>query len=239
MTQTAEQLDTFDPARAEAFAGRLLNALNDGALCLMVSIGHRTGLFDTMSRTGAGSSAEIAARAGLQERYVREWLGAMLTGGIVAYDPATGRFSLPAEHASSLTRDAAADNMAVFAQYIGSLGDVETEIVECFYKGGGVPYSSFPRFHEVMAEDSGQSVLSSLESHILPLVPGLMERLEAGIEVLDLGCGRGLVLARLASLYPASRFTGIDLSEEAVAYASANTRAGSQRLRRLGAGRSL
>jgi 2-polyprenyl-3-methyl-5-hydroxy-6-metoxy-1,4-benzoquinol methylase len=74
-----------------------------------------------------------------------------------------------------------------------------------------------------MAEDSGQSVLSSLESHILPLVPGLTTRLEAGIDVLDLGCGRGLVLARLAALYPRSRFTGIDLSSEAVAYARENT----------------
>jgi 2-polyprenyl-3-methyl-5-hydroxy-6-metoxy-1,4-benzoquinol methylase len=113
--------------------------------------------------------------------------------------------------------------MAVFAQYIGSLGSVEDDIVECFVSGGGVPYSKFPRFHEVMAEDSGQSVLSSLESHILPLVPGLTDRLESGIDVLDLGCGRGLILARLAKLYPASRFTGIDLSEDAIAYATANT----------------
>ena len=68
---------------------------------------------------------------------------------------------------------------------------MEDDIVECFRKGGGVPYERFPRFHEVMAEDSGQSVLSSLESHILPLVPGLADRLAEGIRVLDLGCGRG------------------------------------------------
>lgn len=219
MTRTAAQLNDFDPARAEAFAGRLLQCLNDGALCLMISIGHRTGLFDTLARTGAGTSAEIAARAGLNERYVREWLGAMLTGGIVDYAPASARFSLPAEHAGGLTRAAAADNLAVFAQYIGALGYVESEIVECFRHGGGVPYSSYPRFHEVMAEDSGQSVLSTLESHILPLVPGLSERLAQGIDVLDLGCGRGLVLAELAARYPASRFTGIDLSTDAISWA--------------------
>jgi 2-polyprenyl-3-methyl-5-hydroxy-6-metoxy-1,4-benzoquinol methylase len=74
-----------------------------------------------------------------------------------------------------------------------------------------------------MAEDSGQSVLSSLESHILPLIPGIVERLEAGIDVLDLGCGRGLIRARLAARYPNSRFTGIDLSADAIAYANANT----------------
>ena len=223
MADAARQFDRLDADRTAAFADRLLKSLNDGALCLMTSIGHRTGLFDTMADSGAGTSAEIAERAGLDERYVREWLGAMVTGGIVEHDPATARYWLPAEHAAALTRAAGADNMAVFAQYIGSLGAVEDDIVECFVHGGGVPYSKYPRFHEVMAEDSGQSVLSSLESHILPLVPGLAALLESGIDVLDLGCGRGLILARLAELYPASRFTGIDLSEEAIAYAQANT----------------
>lgn len=209
----------FDTAQAQGFAERLLRALNDGALCLMVSIGHRTGLYDTMSRLPPATSEDIAAAAQLNERYVREWLGAMVTGGVVEYDPATSRYRLPPEHAGSLTRAAVADNMAVFAQYISTLGSVEEHIVECFRKGGGVPYDRFPRFHEVMAEDSGQSVMSSLESHILPLVPGLTGRLERGIRVLDLGCGRGRILQRLAALYPNSRFTGIDLSEEAVAFA--------------------
>jgi 2-polyprenyl-3-methyl-5-hydroxy-6-metoxy-1,4-benzoquinol methylase len=209
----------FDETQAARFAERLLTALNTGALCLMISIGHRTGLFDTMSRIAPGTSNAIAARAGLNERYVREWLGAMVTSGIVAYEPDSKRYSLPAEHAAFLTRAAAADNMAVFSQYIGVLGGVEDDIVACFRNGGGVPYERYGRFHDVMAEDSGQSVLSSLESHILPLVPGLVERLERGIDVLDLGCGRGLILARLARLYPRSRFVGIDLSEEAIAFA--------------------
>jgi 2-polyprenyl-3-methyl-5-hydroxy-6-metoxy-1,4-benzoquinol methylase len=209
----------FDPDKAEGFATRLLTALNNGALCLMTSIGHRTGLFDTMRDLPPSTSEEIAQKARLHERYVREWLGAMVTSGIVEIDPATNRYRLPAEHAAFLSREAAADNVAVFAQYIALLGSVEDDIVECFRKGGGVPYAKFSRFHEVMAEDSGQSVLSSLESHILPLVPGLADRLAAGIRVLDLGCGRGLIMTRLAELYPKSRFTGMDLSPEAIAYA--------------------
>lgn len=220
MAHVMKQLE-FDASRAAAFAGRLLTALNTGGLCLMVSIGHRTGLFDAMGRSGPATSREAAAQAGLDERYVREWLGAMVTAGVVEFDPATKRYTLPVEHAAYLTRAAAADNMAVFAQYIGVLGGVEDDIVECFRKGGGVPYEKFPRFHEVMAEDSGQSVLSSLESHILPLVPGLTTRLEKGIRVLDAGCGRGRIVLRLAALYPNSRFTGIDLSEEAITCARA------------------
>src|SRR5262245_44598025 len=166
----------FDQTKADVFAGKLLTALNHGALCLMVSVGHRTGLFDVMCKAPPATSAELAAQAGLNERYVREWLGAMTTARVVEVDPATHKFSLPPEHAAFLTRAAAADNMAVFAQYIAVMGAVEDDIVECFRKGGGAPYEKFPRFHEVMAEESGQSVLSSLESHILPLVPGLTDR---------------------------------------------------------------
>ena len=206
----------FDPTKAEVFAGRLLSALNDGALCLMASIGHRTGLFDAMRDQPPRTSGEIASLAGLNERYVREWLGAMVTAGVVTVDPQTVRFTLPPEHTAFLTRGAAADNLAVFAQYIALLGSVEDDIVECFKHGGGVPYERFPRFHAVMAEDSGQSVLSSLESHILPLIPGLVDQLGRGIRALDVGCGRGRIMNRLAELFPKSSFVGMDLSGEAI-----------------------
>jgi 2-polyprenyl-3-methyl-5-hydroxy-6-metoxy-1,4-benzoquinol methylase len=99
------------------------------------------------------------------------------------------------------------------------MGNVEDEIVDCFKKGGGVPYEKFPRFHAVMAEDSGQSVLSSLESHVLPLVPELAAQLDKGIRMLDVGCGSGRIINRLAEQYPDSQFTGMDLSPEAIGYA--------------------
>jgi 2-polyprenyl-3-methyl-5-hydroxy-6-metoxy-1,4-benzoquinol methylase len=213
--QPASSVSSGSPA----FADRLLGALNDASLVLMISIGHRTGLFDTIRAAPPGTSEEIAKRAGLSERYVREWLGAMVTSRVMELDPATRRYSLPPGHAAFLTREAGADNMAVFAQYISILGAVEDEIVRCFREGGGVPYESFPRFQEVMAEDSGQSVMSSLESHVLPLVPGLADRLAKGIRVLDVGCGRARIMTRLAALYPRSSFRGLDLSEEAVGFA--------------------
>jgi ubiquinone/menaquinone biosynthesis C-methylase UbiE len=207
---------TFDTHKAEAFAGRLLTAINDGALCLMVSIGHRTGLFDAMRDQPPHTSNELASRAGLNERYVREWLGAMVTSGVVTVDSQDLRYRLPPEHAAYLTRAAGADNFAVFTQYVPILGQVEDAIIECFKNGGGVPYKQFPRFHEVMAEDSGQSVLSSLQSHILPLVPGLADRLARGLRWLDAGCGSGRILNRLAELFPNSRFVGMDFSKDAV-----------------------
>lgn len=211
----------YDTSRAEAFAGTLIDVLNKSSLSLMISIGHRSGLFDTMSEMDAATSGEIAGNAGLNERYVREWLGAMVTGGVIEYDAPTGTYLFPSEHAAYLTRAAGADNIAVFTQYTAVMGQVEDDILKCFKEGGGVPYSKYHRFHEVMAEDSGQSVLSSLESHIIPLMPGLKEKLEQGIEVLDAGCGSGRIINKLATLFPRSQFTGIDLSAEAIGAAVA------------------
>src|SRR5690349_8824815 len=200
------------PDRIEQFAARLLAAFNGAGFCLMASVGHRCGLFDVMSGLTPATSHEIASAAGLDERYVREWLGAMTTAGVVecldGSDDSDDRYVMPAEHAALLTRAAGANNLAALAQYIALLGGVEDAIVECFRHGGGVPYERFPRFHAVMAEDSGTSVLSVLESHIVPLVPGLADRLTRGIRVLDLGCGSGKVILELARLYPRSSFVG-------------------------------
>jgi SAM-dependent methyltransferase len=185
----------------------------------------RTGLFDAMRDQAPMTSAELAAHAGLNERYVREWIGAMVTGRILELDPASSRVSLPAEHAAFLTRAAGADNLAAPAQYIAVLAAVEDDIVRCFKDGGGVPYEKYPRFHDVMAEDSTTNVANAIESHVLPLVPGLADRLAAGIRVLDAGCGSGRTLQRLARLFPNSRFTGFDLSADATERARAESAA--------------
>jgi hypothetical protein len=160
-------------SRAEAFAEKMLGTINGAGLALMTSIGHRTGLFDTMAALAPSTSARVAEAAGLNERYVREWLGAMTTGGVVEYDPARGTYHLPPEHAAFLTRAASPNNLAVTTQFVAVLGAVEDRIVECFRAGGGVPYSAFGRFHETMAEESEQTVVAGLTDSILPLAPGL------------------------------------------------------------------
>ncbi len=207
---------TLDQARAEAFGNRMLDILNGGAMAIMVSIGHRTGLFDTMSELDYADSHEIAEKAGLNERYVREWLGAMTVGRIIDVDPTGPKYILPQEHAGFLSRKSPSENIAVYAQYIPELGSIQEKIIDCFKNGGGVPYEDFPRFHDVMAEDSGQTVLPALFDHILPLAPGVITALEEGIEVLDIGCGSGRALNKMAERFPNSRFTGYDLSQEAI-----------------------
>lgn len=201
----------------EAFAGELLTMLNAGMLTLMVSIGHRTGLFDCMSSLPAADSGAIAAASGLDERYVREWLGAMTTGRIVEHDPQNGTYWLSPEHAALLTRAAGPDNLATIAQYVSVLGQVESQVVDCFRHGGGVPYSEFPQFQQLMAEESGQVFDATLLDVTVPLVPGLAERLAQGIDVADVGCGSGHAVNLLAQAYPASRFVGFDFSAEGVA----------------------
>jgi SAM-dependent methyltransferase len=211
--------------QADAFTERLVEILNSGALSLMIAIGHRVGLYDAMSQMPPSPAKAIAERAGLNERYVREWLGAMVTGRIVEYDETTKTYKLPPEHAASLTKAAGAGNIAVLGQYISQLGAVEDEIVACFQNGGGVPYSSYKRFHAVMAEDSGQSVLPALIDAILPLAPGIIQRLEQGADVLDVGCGSGRALILMARTFPKSRFVGYDFSEEGIGRARAEAEA--------------
>src|ERR1700758_5360834 len=203
------------------FAERMLGMMNEAALALMVSVGHRTGLFDVMAAMPAATCAEIASRASLDERYVREWLAAMTTGRIVEHDGAAGTYTLPAEHAAWLTRAAGMQNLATGMQYIGLMATVEDQIVECFRHGGGVPYSAFPRFQAVMAEDSGAVHDATLIDGTLPLVPGLTGRLGDGIDVADVGRGSGHAVNLMAEAFPRSRFVGFDFSEAALAAATA------------------
>ena len=206
----------FDDAQAEAFAGRMMDILNGAALALMTSVGHRVGLFDAMADQPPLTSAQLAEAAGMHERYVREWLGAMTTGGVVHHDPTAQTYTLPPEHAAWLTRAAGTNNLALQAQYIPLLAQVEDPIVACFRDGGGVPYAAYPRFQQLMAEESGAVHDAALIDTILPLVPGLPERLRTGIEVADIGCGRGHAVNLMAQAFPNSRFVGYDFSEEGV-----------------------
>ena len=211
--------NTAELAKAECFAEKVSNILTSGAVAAMLSVGHRTGLLEAMAGQSAATSAEIADRAGLAERYVREWLAAMVTGGIVDYDAEARTYRLPDAHAACLVKGAPFGNLAVYAQHVAILGKVEDRLIACFETGEGTRYEDYPCFHQIMAEDSDQTVADGLHEVILPLVNGIDERLKAGIDVLDAGCGRGHALIALAKRYPASRFTGYDLCADAIAHA--------------------
>ncbi|GAT09012.1 class I SAM-dependent methyltransferase [Mycolicibacterium novocastrense] len=198
----------------EEFAARMVSAIDSASLALLLSIGHQTGLWDTMADSAPATSAELAAAAGLNERYVREWLGGVVTAGVIEYDPAAGTYWLPPHRAAVLTRAAGPDNFARLAQFISLLGEVEQQIIGCFRTGGGLSYSEYPRFHTVMAEQSGEVFDAALVDVILPLAQGLPQLLRDGADVADIGCGSGHAINVMAQAFPASRFTGIDFSDE-------------------------
>lgn len=215
----ATSASEVDREQAAAFMERMRVILNHGMAATMIGIGHRVGLFDAMATFDgdAASSHAVAHAAGLHERYVREWLNTMTTAGVVTYDGTTDTYRLPREHAACTTRAAGLSNMASYAQYIALCASVEDELVECFRHGGGVPYESYDRFHEVMAESSGLRFDALLVKVMLPMVPGIVDRLREGIRVADVGCGQGHAVNVMAKAFPSSTFVGIDFSERALA----------------------
>ena len=213
----------LNQAKMEQFGGLALDILNKAALAVMMSVGHRTGLFETLAHLPPSTTQQIADAAGLQERYVREWLAAMVTGNVVEYDAESRTFHLPPEHAAFLTRAAQTNNIASFAQVIPLISNVEDDVVACFRGGGGVPYSSYKRFPEVMRELSTPTFDTLLVDKIVPLAPGLVESLRQGIDVLEVGCGSGRAINVMAKAFPKSRFVGYDLISEQIAAAKAES----------------
>ncbi len=219
---TTQQLD---PAKVEAFGEQMVGILRGAALNALISVGHQTELFDKLATLPPSTSDGIARAAGLNERYVREWLGGLVVGGVIEYDPAARTYRLPPEHAAMLTRAAGVDNFALFGAEMAQMATVEEQLIECFRNGGGVPYSAFPRFQQMQAEETGPIYDATLVDVTLPLVPGLAGRLTAGIDVADIGCGQGHAVNVMARAFPNSRFTGFDLSETGLAAARAEAAA--------------
>jgi 2-polyprenyl-3-methyl-5-hydroxy-6-metoxy-1,4-benzoquinol methylase len=211
----------LDRDKMDAFGTKMRGILNASGTAMMLSLGHQAGVFDAMARLAPSTSEEIAHAAGCNERYVREWLGAMVAADIVSYDSTRDLYSLPPEHAAFTTRAGGPRNVATYAQFFPLLATVERSLLECFRHGGGVPYSEFADFHRVMGEISAQRMDMILVPFLLPLVPGLEHALGEGITVADVGCGSGHAVNVMAAAFPASSFVGIDFSEEAIGRASA------------------
>lgn len=205
---TTDAMPTLDPAEIEAFAGRLMPMLAGGLLSYLVDIGDRTGLFEAAG-AGPATSAEIAERAGLHERYVQEWLAAMATNGIVTYDAVSDTFHLPPERALLLSGPG---SMAPLARANTAFARHVPELVRVFRDGGGIPYADYcPDFSEAMDLMGRGTFDRFLIDAYLPLAPGLAERLARGARVADAACGAGHALNVLAAAFPRSTFVGFDL----------------------------
>jgi 2-polyprenyl-3-methyl-5-hydroxy-6-metoxy-1,4-benzoquinol methylase len=205
---------------ADVYASRIGRTLNSGFVALLISIGHRTRLFDTMAALPPSTSHDVAAAAGLAERYVREWLAAMTAARIVHYDVRTGTYFLPIEYAAVLTRGAGGANLAPATELLSLLAGVEDLVVASFHSGGGVTPEAYERVHALLETQKRQIVDEDYVRAMLELVPGIEHRLSSGATVLDAGCGDGAVLTVLGRMFPRSAFRGYDISHRAIGAAN-------------------
>jgi SAM-dependent methyltransferase len=189
-------------------------------LITMIGIGHRLGLLDALA-AGPATGPEIARRAGVVPRYAEEWLGSLVAGGIVEYDAGSAAFGFAPGYAPLLT-GATAANIAPSAEMQIRLTGMAAEVSARFRDGAGIPA-------EVYAEQAGDSLGGSRRylydeqfvDGFLGAVPGLTDRLRAGVRVLDMGCGPGQVARLVADAFPACRVTGVDVVPEAITRARA------------------
>jgi len=204
-----------NPDLVKQFAGKLLNIYTGGVLTKLVEVGYQVGLFEA-SKGGPATSEELSERAGLKERYVREWLGAMTTSGIYSYDPESKRYTLPEEHAALLTGDTA-QNLCPHSRMINHFGSHLSKLIACFRAGGGIPYSAYrPDFTQCMDDVWRRIYDQQLSTGFIGAVEGLTEHLRKGIRVLDVGCGTGHAMNLLASEFSNSQFYGYDIAADAV-----------------------
>lgn len=218
MTQTTTGMGAeapIDEERVAACAQRVFGAYVDSALALMIDLADRTGLLTALADQ-PGTSQEVADRAGLQERYVRECLGALVAGGLVEFDPARRRYTLPREHALCLSGEGAT-NLAPLSRFPTLLAHYVEDGAAHARDGGGIPYDRFrPEFTRVMDGVSRATFDQHLISAIVPMAQGLDETLRRGARVADIGCGTGHSTVLLAREHPESTFIGYDFSPEAL-----------------------
>lgn len=207
------------------FSESMVEILNHGAVNVALAIGYRTGLLDVLDTFDTPRSADlIAESSGLAIRYVREWLAIMASSGIVELVEVDGenRFRLPREHGDLLTRRAGSSNLGVYTQEIPLLTTLAMEaVIDGFRTGQGVAYDRYSRFQAFMGGLAEAKHQQTLIHRFLPTVDGgrLIERLNRGIRVCDLGCGEGLAAILMAEAFPRSQLTGMDISGEAISSA--------------------
>lgn len=216
---------SIDQAKTEAFVGKVLTDVTSAMATVMASIGDRLGLFKELAQ-GPATSAELAERAHINERYAREWLSQMTSVGYLAYDPPSQRFTLPPEHAPVLAQEGGPFFLgAAFQLTIAEIGPYN-QLIQAFRQGGGVPMEAYdPALWEGQARFSAGFFEHLLVPVWLAAMPEVQAKLERGALVADVGCGQGRALIKLAQTYPRSRYVGYDVFAPTVTTATASAQA--------------
>jgi SAM-dependent methyltransferase len=213
----------LEPTKLESVVTRALGDLSAGYGGVMISIGNRLGLFKAMSGAGPMSARELASRTGCAERYVREWLNAQAAGGYVEYHAVSGTYELSPEQAAVL----ADEDSPVFLPNAWNVPAAmwldEEKAIEAFRTGRGVAWGEHhDRLHLGVASFYRNAYRGSLLSDWLPALDGVVDRLETGISVADVGCGHGHSTILMAEAFPRSRFHGFDTHPHSIRAARRN-----------------
>lgn len=204
----------------EEFAGQ---ALADLAACyggVMVSTGHRLGLYRAMAGQGPLSSLELARRAGCEERYVREWLNSQVAGGYVVHHEESETYELPSEHLPVLVDEDSPLFLPVAFEIPASMWFDQERMLEAFRTGAGVPWGEHDeRMYCGVSSLYRNAYRASLVAEWLPALDGVVETLERGARVADVGCGHGHSTVLMAQAFPRSDFLGVDTHEASLAEA--------------------
>jgi SAM-dependent methyltransferase len=217
-TTTQPQVDTD---RLMAFVFRAVDEVGAALNMALVVMGDRLGYYRDLAGHGPTTPAELAARTGTGEPYAREWLNAQAAGAYVDYDPGTGRYTLPAEHAVALTDETSPAFLPGFFQIAhGTVRDAPA-VLDAARNGSGVGWHEHGTDVHLGCERFFRpAYIASLVPAWLPALDGMVERLERGAEVADIGCGHGASTVLMAQAFPRSRFHGYDYHPESVATAS-------------------
>ena len=219
---TLEEPVAIDGAKLEAFVFRAVDEIGATLNAALVVMGDKLGLYRALAGAGPLTPEELATRTGTAERYVREWLNNQAAGGYVDYDPASGRYTLPPEQAMALTDETSPAYIPGFFQIaIGSVLD-SPRITEAARTGEGVGWHDHVHdVHEGCERFFRPGYNANLISSWLPALDGVVEKLESGAKVADVGCGHGASTILMAQAFPSSTFVGSDYHDGSIETARA------------------
>ncbi|WP_085026559.1 class I SAM-dependent methyltransferase [Ensifer aridi] len=214
------QSRTADAAKLDQIVTRAIGDLSAGYGGVMVSLGHRLGLYKAMAEAGPLTSRELASRAGCAERYVREWLGSQVAGGYVAYHAISDTYELTPEQALVLADEDSPYFIPNAWAVPASMWSDEEKAMDAFRTGKGIAWGDHDgRLFCGVAAFYRNAYRASLVPEWLPALDGVVEKLRAGALVADVGCGHGHSTVLMAEAFPASEFLGFDTHQESVAEA--------------------
>ena len=201
----------MDQAKLDSFVGKVFGDLTAALSAPLLLVGDRLGLYRAMAAGGPMTSKELAKKTKTSERYLREWLANQAAAGYVEYDKATGRYTLPAEHAMVLADESSPAFMVGGFDVVHSSFDGVDRTAKAFRSGKGVPWGAHhPALFRGTARFFGPGYRANLAGPWLSSLDGVVDKLSRGAKVADVGCGHGISTAVMAKAFPKSHFTGFD-----------------------------